>query len=89
MCGPYQRCRLMIDTFFLLNEKKYAKYASMQEALSSRRSGLAQCILFWGEVCKYAGGHVPPAGMASAVHIYFLGGCLQVCGRPHSPAEMG
>ena len=40
----------------------FGKYASMQEALSSRRSGLAQCILFWGrmQVCRRP---CPPAGV--------------------------
>ena len=63
---------------------------SVQEALSSRRSGLAQCILFLVKYAKYASMQEamsrPCSGLAQRM---FLGETVEVCGRPHNPTEMG
>ena len=72
MRGPYQWCRLVIETFLLSNGKKYAKYAKYAGGPVLPQEWVSAVHTFLGEVSKYARGHVLPQEWASAVHT-FLG----------------
>ena len=89
MCGPCQRCRSVIDTFFLLNRKKYAKYAKYAGGPVLPLEWAKAVHTFLGEVCKYAGGPVTPQGWASAMHIFLEGWKRANMREAHNPADMG